>query len=128
MSGSPRKGGFNFQKRHREAEVSWGVVVRVGGAGSGSALLTVPTVLAQELLRDGGGAREGRQRSEMPKVTHGAPAPPRETEPGSQARAEGRGQPKHLSTCCAGGRAGLGLRQPGFSCCFFVYTTLAWAK
>lgn len=100
----------------------------MGPAGWGSPLLTVPAALAQELLRDGGGAIEGRQRSEMPKVTRGAPAPPRETEPGSQERAEGRGQSKHLTTCCAGGRAGLGLGQPGFSCCFSVSTKLVWSK
>lgn len=82
----------------------------MGLAGSGSPLLTVPAVLAQELLRDGGGATEGRRRSEMPKVTRGAPAPPRETEPGSQERAEGRGQSKasHHLLCWGKGRAGLG--------------------
>lgn len=70
----------------------------------------MPTVLAQELLSDGGGAREGRWRSEMPKVTHRRPS----SSPGDRSRrlrvrAEGRGWPEHLSLCSAGGRLELGL-------------------
>lgn len=46
--------------------------------------LPVPSALFQQFLSDeGGGRRQGRQRSEMPKVTHGAPAPPREVALGS---------------------------------------------
>lgn len=80
------------------------------GLGTAPFPSPVPTVLAHELLSDGGEGTDRRQRSEMPKVTYGAPAPPREIAPGSQGRrAEGRGQPEHLSTCRTGGRAGLGL-------------------
>lgn len=46
----------------------------------------------------------------MPKVTYGAPALPREIVLEGQGwKAEGRGQPEHLSICRAGERVGLGL-------------------
>lgn len=89
----------------------------MGGAGSATPSPQCPlfSPAPPGALRNRGGARDRRQRSEMPKVAHGASAPPKEADPGSQAGVESRGQPKHLPSCSAGGRAGPGLGQPGFS-------------
>lgn len=72
----------------------WEAGLGAGPLSSPPSHLPVPSALFQQFPGDGGGGsgEEGRQRSEMLKVTPGAPAPPREGAPGSPAwgqRAEG---------------------------------------